>query len=281
MTSSKNEMLLSYITKYYSDYYRFLTTEQAIVFSEENLTGDENRIIALKFILGHLMLRGRSDNLSSTYTKSYLEILDLDGGETRGKIENLIIELKETLRLIQNGHSITIKQLSERFDAKTTSATSYHVNPKDLKMIVDLLKYQIDLFGQGRNNMFDYFASLIQQNNIIQAYSDLLKISNVGDKLASFTLRDIVFLSSKCLYVKFRACDYLMLFPIDRWVKKGGKQLLGINPGERINHFALKFELIRLCEELTTIEQDSLIPLKLNAGIWYQFFRRQKAVIQF
>ena len=278
MDSGIKEKINSYIMKYYNDYYHLLTTGEGNDFSEETLTGEENWTTAFRFIMGHLMLRGRNDKLSTSYTDSYLQILKLDKRLARDQIREIKVILEEFIHSIEDKKKsgeldikpVSLEQLAEKFSVKNIRTKQYLVNPKDLKMIHGLLSYQIRLFGLGRKNMFDYLADLIQQANIIQAYTDLIEISNVGDKLVAFTLRDIVFLSKKCHSIKPQICDYLMLFPVDTWVERGGKQLLGIGKNERISQHLLKFKLINLCAEVTS-ETDPLIPLKLNAGMWYHF----------
>ncbi len=250
----------------YDSYYKLLTKDDL---SEEKLIGVKNSGAAFKFIMGHLMLRGRNDNLSATYADNFLKILRTDEYQTIEQPIADLEKLKTAWTLIQNEEPLTFQKLSEKFGVGPIWP-DYKVNRRDLKMIIDLLRYQIKLFESDKSNMFDYLVDLILQKNLIQAYSDLLEISNVGDKLSSFTLRDIIFLISKSKSIEFHNSDYPLLFPVDTWVSKGGKQLLGL-PEDPVNPFVLKVRLISLCKTLPEMEIDPLIPLKLNAGIWYHF----------
>ena len=70
-----------YIKEYYNDYYNkelkgTMEENLNIEFSESSLSGQKNWMNAFGFILEHLMMRGRSDNLSYNYTIIYLNILD-------------------------------------------------------------------------------------------------------------------------------------------------------------------------------------------------------------
>ena len=282
MDSGIKEKINSYITKYYNDYYHLLTTGEENDFSEETLTGEENWTNAFRFIMGHLMLRGRNDKLSSSYKESYLQILKLDRCFDRDQIREIKTILAEFINLIEErkksgklkNNPVFLKELAEKFGVKIDETNNYKLNPKDLKMIDGLLSYQTRLFDLGRNNMFDHLADLIQQTNVMQAYTDLIEISNVGDKLAAFTLRDIVFLSTKCHSIRPQICDYLMLFPVDTWVEQGGKKILGISGNERISPHLLKFKLINLCAKVAS-QTDPLIPLKFNAGMWYHLMKEK------
>ena len=109
----------------------------------------------------------------------------------------------------------------------------------------------------------------MSENSVIEAYQRLTKIDYVADKLAAFTLRDIMFLSEKSKAIKLKPYDYLILFPIDTRVNQKAMKILGVD--KKIDPLILKIKLINLCEEQGFIEKDPLAPLKLNAGMWYNF----------
>ena len=144
-------------------------------------------------------------------------------------------------------------------------------------MVKGLLCFQKKIF-ENTKNIFDYLVTLMSEHSLIEAYQCLTKIDYVGDKLAAFTLRDIMFLSEKSRTIKLKPCDYLILFPIDTRVNKKSMEILGIdkkltktNKTNKIDPLILKIRLINLCEEQGYIEKDPLTPLKLNAGMWYNF----------
>lgn len=276
MEPAINDEINSYVTKYYNAYYHLLTTEEGNDFSEETLSGGENWIEALGFIMGHLMLRGRNDKLSSYYTKFYKRILEFHTGLVKDQIrrkrlilETFIDSIKETKE------SVLLERIANGFNIEIREIKQYRANDRDLRMIYELLGYQIRLLDLGISNMFDYLVDLIQQSNIIRAYTDLIEIAYVGDKLAAFTLRDIMFLSTKCHSIKPQICEYQMLFPVDTWVQQGGKELLGIDENKSISPHVLKFKLIGLFTK-EALETDPLSPLKLNAGIWYSFAKNRQ-----
>lgn len=276
MDLSINDKINSYVTKYYNAYYYLLTAEEGNDFSEQTLSGEENWINALWFIMGHLMLRGRNDKLSSYYTEFYKRILEFDKGPAKDQIHKKKLILETFLNSIkETKESVSLESIGKGFNIEIGEKKQYRANHKDLRMIHELLGYQIRLVDLGINNMFDYLVDLIQQSNIIQAYTDLIEIAYVGDKLAAFTLRDIIFLSTKCHSVKPQICEYQMLFPVDTWVQQGGKQLLGIDKNNRISPQVFKFKLINIFTK-ETLETDPLSPLKLNAGIWYSFAKNRQ-----
>jgi hypothetical protein len=285
MEPNPDENINKCVNEYYEEYYDFLTIEQGKIFTEETLSGEKNWANAIEFIMSHLMLRGRSDVLSITYTDYFVKVLKLDKSPTENEIREKKKILEEVIASIEPkeksskkpGKSITDEQLAEKFEVENLGFNKYKLNPRDMKMIDGLLGFQIELFVSGRKNMFDHLAELISQENVTQAYIDLINISNVGDKLAAFTLRDIVFISTKCQSLKLKTCDYLMLFPIDTWVKKGGKELIG-ETGESQSDkvLILKFRLISICKNMTSIKTDPLLPLKLNAGIWFCKYKQNR-----
>ena len=71
----------------------------------------------------------------------------------------------------------------------------------------------------------------------------------------------------------------MILFPIDTRVNQKAMKILGIdkktNKTKKIDPLILKIKLINLCEEQGFIEKDLLAPLKLNAGMWYNFENNQ------
>jgi hypothetical protein len=226
------------------------------------------------------MFRGRKDELSLRYTKFYWQVLQFDDRTTseiilekRNIFNSVLHRIKKRQR--DSGsrkENITNREFAENFGLKINIEKEYKLNPKDIKMIHGLLDSQIRLFELQKANIFDYLLTLICQNKLIEAYKALIKIPYVGDKLASLTLRDVIFLAKKDYQITLKPYDYLILFPVDTWVNQVGKLILGNDANSYDNHLLLKIELISLCEMAGFTEKDPLSPLKLNAGIWQRYF---------
>ena len=280
-----------YIKEYYNNYYsKQLTAEMGnklkTHFSDSPLSGQKHWINAFGFILEHLMMRGRSDKLSYNYTNIYINILDynMNVEDIQGKIDILDNVLGETEKYKtenQQKNKITAKEFAIKLgiDSENISKTEYkyNLNKNDIKMVKGLFCFQKKIF-ENTKNIFDYLVTLMSEHSVIEAYQCLTKIDYVADKLAAFTLRDIMFLSEKSRTIKLKPYDYLILFPIDTRVNQKAMEILGIdkkltktNKTNKIDPLILKIRLINLCEEQGFIENDPLAPLKLNAGMWYNF----------
>ena len=278
MIPDQNDTILEHVKKYFCNYYESLLKSLGETHSEESLYGDENWINALKFILYHLMFRGRKDKLSLKYSNFYWKHRGFDHRLTSEIVIDTKKKLDSYLSIISERQKdskrveIKAQEFANYFNSKITEKEEFKLNLKDIEMISGLLNFQIDRFKSQNDNIIDYLLTFIKQGKLIDAYKELIGISQVGDKLASFTLRDVVLLSNGDYKIELRPYDYLMLFPVDTWVKQGGNKILRNNKEVDDSTLLLKIELIRACEETASIEKDPLSPLKLNAGIWYHYF---------
>ena len=91
-----------------------------------------------------------------------------------------------------------------------------------------------------------------------KAYNDLIKnIRAVGDKIATFIIRDIGLLNPGLINSK-----YEYAFPVDTWVRQISKEKFGLEAKDS----EIKKFFIEKCK---AVRQD---PLKFAAGIWYLGF---------
>jgi hypothetical protein len=95
--------------------------------------------------------------------------------------------------------------------------------------------------------------------------SKLDGIKQIGDKLATFIIRDIILINLESIE-NFDDDEYRLMFPIDTWVRQKGKELLH---KQEIDDKRLKTDLINLCKEKGLTSSDPLTPLKLNVGLWW------------
>lgn len=97
----------------------------------------------------------------------------------------------------------------------------------------------------------------IGQGKLITLYSELDSIYQIGEKVASFYLRDLAFIYDLTL-----APDELFVIqPIDTWVRQVAIRL-GISSAKDSNS-AIAKKLLQACAR-TKVD-----PKKVNAGAWY------------
>ena len=260
-----------YIDKYLNDF--------------KNKDLDNNWWEALKFFFGKSFARGRRDKLSVEYScftiqtlKEYYSISSKNLENSYQKLKNDIkyfnrqgiIDFKENNNIKKRENSIGKKHL-ETFEIKfahnspicmkllTSEIVNYEFkneefekplklnNDEDLMMVFDVLKFISD---PSKRNIYNYLITTIKENGVISAYNELIKLRAIGDKLASFIIRDIGFLNEGIINNNF---EYA--FPIDTWVMKISQQLFNY---ESNNINIIKGKLIK--------ESDD--PLTFAAGLW-------------
>lgn len=91
---------------------------------------------------------------------------------------------------------------------------------------VSLVKFVCDIKNQDNETVAEWAFKMLDGNRIDEAHRKLKKVWGVGDKIASFYLRDIFWLGHnlKPNPGKYIENDYL-LQPIDIWVDRGAKAL--------------------------------------------------------
>ena len=133
------------------------------------------------------------------------------------------------------------------------------------KLIIDLLTYAREAKD---NNLFLWLEKCIQVNGIESTYLELLKIHGVGKKLASFILRDTVWLLN--LERDVLPQDLIYLQPIDVWIKRISFELWKDFQAFQWEVFKNKVdELIiakRIVEKCMKLH---ISTIKFNQGAWY------------
>ena len=188
---------------------------------------------SLKFFFGQSFMRGRKDSLSIRFRDKTIEVLEKTFFENLNyPIEKLDIELKKA------GVN----------------------NEGDRKMVLDTIRFIKQLQDY---NITTYIIKKLKEDEQ-QAYGDLDNISHVGDKIATLYLREI------CWMFDIKPKDYMLIFPVDRWVKQiinrlkilDNKQLSPTDL-KKIKESEIKKKAIDICIK------NEINPLKFNAGIWY------------
>lgn len=76
-------------------------------------------------------------------------------------------------------------------------------------MVFDVLKFISD---DNKKNIYNYIKTTIQNNNTQTIYNELISLRSVGDKIASFIIRDIGLMNPGII-----GNDYEHAFPVDTW----------------------------------------------------------------
>jgi len=131
-------------------------------------------------------------------------------------------------------------------------------NRHDRRMVVESVRFaRNELTVQG-GNVFNWAVEELRSGHSQDAYLALDAIHAVGDKLASFYLRDVVFLDE--LEGDIKVTDYPYLQPVDTWVLRVGQSLELIDKADAGS--SAKDKLISAC-----LAAD-VSPLLFNAGAW-------------
>jgi hypothetical protein len=239
---------------------------------------------ALKFFFTHAFMRGRRDELSQEYYCFATEILEecfsiqnKPAEDSYNRLremkhyygKNWILDFKNKKRL---GHGNPIKHLEfspevadknplvkllttrklvqVQWDKKVYKKEIALNNSEDVMMILDALLF---ISNEEKKNLYNYLKNTLETKGVPTIYFELISIRAVGDKIASFIIRDIGLMN-----VGIINDHYEMAFPIDTWVAKMAHQL-GCNSD---NHAEIKEYMLNKCR------QYNMHPLKVAAGLW-------------
>lgn len=186
---------------------------------------------ALKFLFGKVFYRGRKDELSKRFMNAAIKTLDgykLDKDYNREMLDNL---------LKSNGVN----------------------NGRDRKMVLEVLDLIFSSLNNCHNNFVEYTINEIKEGKILDVFNTLDKIYAIGDKLASFYLRDIILVYKLETYLKpgdFKYCQ-----PVDTWVKQVALKI-NLIKSEDNDIEIVKNKIIEGCLDAETS------PLLFNAGAW-------------
>ena len=221
---------------------------------------------ALKFFFSHSFFRGRRDKLSNEYY--YFTIRTLEDhfcipkekepitGEKLDRSYKKLRESEETevAKSLRTEKTIEVKWDKEPY----TKEKIYLGNETDVRMVLGSLNF---ISEANKKNIFNYVKREIANSRVKNVYDELDDIYGIGDKIASFTIRDVMLISSD---LSIRDEDYMMAFPVDTWVRKIALELeYADKDDEKITDREIKERLI---EKSRKFKVD---PLKFAAGLWY------------
>lgn len=186
---------------------------------------------ALNFLFSKVFYRGRRDELSERFMKATLETLN--GLEINKNYDKQMLDKKLMLNSVNNS--------------------------RDRRMVFEVLDFIFNLPPSYENNFVKYTVNQIKEGKISDAFSKLNGIYAIGDKLASFYLRDVVLIFELEKYL--RPDDFQYCQPIDTWVKQVAVKL-DIITSQETETKSVKSAIINACKKSDTS------PLLFNAGAW-------------
>jgi hypothetical protein len=253
---------------------------------------DTNWWEALYFFFFHSFMRGRRDTLSNEYCyfaldtlEDYLSIKDGDLDKSYNKLiknskllsssilsdfkskhelgnknsikdkgfEKEVRENNVIVKLLTTKRTVNIEYEGEPPKEKTLSLG----NDKDIMMVLDTLGF---IAKEGRKNIYAYLKNQIANSRISKAYEELTEISNIADKIATFTLRDIGLMNLPLLK-NLKDTDIEYVFPVDTWVVTVARKI-GYS-GDKDETKQIKQYFVSQCLKY------KLNPLKVASGTWY------------
>ena len=203
---------------------------------------------ALDFFLSRACFQGRRDTISQRVYEAVIEVLK-PKFDVKERNDNYVA-------LCQHGWEPIQTELQKRIGSGKVGKA------RDIAMVLSILNY----IGRLPDlNIVKYSFEQINLDRIGQHYYELQRsesdigIIQVGPKIASFYLRDLISLYSLDHKVspEFGFC----LQPIDVWVEKLVYKLkLVENPS---SHQVIQKAILKLCQE------QGISPLLFNQGAWY------------
>lgn len=234
MIMNLNERIRDVAT--YSEHYKEKYLKQ--LYPEE---GWENSLSDnLRFLFGHVFYQGRNDKMSGCVDRTAQAVFNLfirDYGEKH------VFDIK-------NGNTI-VSDLNLLIGTENGKAGK----GGDLTLAKSLLYFITS--KEERNLIVPYTIKKIKAGEIREHYKELDDIFMIGDKIASFYLRDVVSLFELDSYVLDDELIYLQ--PIDTWVKKVSQEI-GIT--EQKDPKKIRHDIVNRCLEA------KVNPQEFNMGAW-------------
>jgi endonuclease III len=193
----------------------------------------------LRLFLNHSFFQGRRDEVSEKVERVAMPVLSkyfeqLDASQIgSADCEKLDVDLQTAMKQGKAGKS------------------------GDAKMLVSIFQFVAKL---SEKNLTLYSVSQIRSGNLSDHYGELDEIFQVGEKIASFYLRDLV-----CIYgldALISKGELKFLQPIDVWVRRVAHRL-NIISAEDCPEEEVRSKLIEACA------QAGVSTFKFNQGAWY------------
>jgi hypothetical protein len=187
-----------------------------------------------------MFMRGRRDELSQKFYDLAHKVLEQINSEGPHYLS------------CWDGHRS--KQLDARLKGKGVN------NHSDRKMILATLEWLNARLAETGYNIVEYAIREIQNHRLSQLYQKLDDIPYIGDKLASFFLRDVVDIYSLERWVDDRT-DAYYLQPVDTWVQQVA-QTIGI-VSRNAKPEKVRRAIVLACQRVCVSS------IRFNQGAWY------------
>ena len=216
--NSKYKSIEQYGSKYVKDY---------LSLNKEELLSDPYK--AFLFFLSKSFNRGRNDEISDRFYNRTVAALDKVGSfnnilSNEGGLDSLLVD----------------NQVN---------------NHKDRDMVIDAIRYIKGLEGY---NIVSHAVEQIKAKHLQSAHREIDDIKQIGHKLASLFIRDVVFLFKLESYLSPEDQNYCQ--PIDTWVRQIVSKLEITVNGQRDEDVAVA--IVKKCTEV------GVSSLLFNAGAW-------------
>lgn len=239
----------------FSENYRNLLTSETLAFRE---AGSWEKVrqdwwLALIFFFDRAFYQGRNDKVSGYFEQATIKALssvlaNLSSSEGRPVSLKGLSHWLDRDKWRSQGNPLW-DALSKKYD--TANGKKYGTGrERDREMVLSTLNFTVNHCEDC--NILEYSIRHIQDGKIAMLSDELHSIVSVGDKIASFFLRDTVFVFDLESYLKPK--DYYYVVPIDTWVGKVASKL-----GIEANAEAIAI----VCQ------QNDVSPIKFDQGAWY------------
>ena len=223
---------------------------------KEKIENKDNWWDALNFFLHHALMRGRKDELSDKYYDFTVHVLS--ELKIKGHLEELVLKNIKDDKFFNQLKEELLKSRQIKGYEKPLKLD----NKRDIEMIKGVSQF---IINHNEKNIVTYSVSQIKDNKIDSIYKELDSIYEIGDKIASFFLRNIVFicLNEERDNIESKDVNIVAHFlPIDTWIRKVAL-LSGIIGNYKLSEDKIKINMIEKCK---TAE---VSPLFFNQGAWY------------
>lgn len=237
----------------YSQNYRALLSSETMAFKEAGSWEKVRRdwCLALIFFFDRAFYQGRNDQLSGCFEQATIRALST---VLVGSSSEKLSLLKESSRwLVRDQRKIAGNPLWDALcgEYDIGKGKKYGTGrERDKEMVLDTLGFILS--NCEGFNMLEHSIERIKNGNIAELSNQLHSITSVGDKIASFFLRDTVFVYD--LESSLKPEDYYYVIPIDIWVRRIAEKL-GIEADAKAI--------------ATVCQQNGVSPVRFDQGAWY------------
>ncbi len=244
---TKAELYIQCVSKFGNEYHR----EHIENYSLEKKVLRQNWWEALKFWFDRAFYRGRRDEISQEMEKRAFQVLDELLGRNERKREAKLHQLA------QKGWLRREQWKDEKNPLQKTLMKGNVNNRYDRLLVISTLEL---LLALPNNNIVAWSTGAIENKELESVHRWLDELFAVGDKIASFYLRDVVDLFKLQEAVKKQDGE-LYVQPVDTWVRQVAIEAEFVPKNTKDN--TIKKAIIDNCHKF------GVDPIRFNQGAWY------------